>query len=357
MTAIMQGSQVPTANRGLKVSQLAEEAATAESSLCIDFLTFSGDVVCTLRNLGLPQSDQAFLEEAHETGDGIDQVAFSLAHAFFGGIVGIDVDKELRGFRNFYTHHVRLFSGDQQIGFVALGGERQRGTFCIELTGAGCAHIKAWAELRAKLESAGCRITRCDVAYDDFKGEHDLSHCEQLHADGAFTTRGRPPVLGRQGWSDQSGNTIYIGKNIGNQQLCVYEKGKQLGDPESPWVRWEARFGSKYRTIPMDILTAPADFFLGHFPALDFIRATARRMVTHVKRAASSLTRALHWCKHQYGGLLNLLAIKYPDPRDFGVVVESLTRKKIPGWASDFPHAAISRHAAVALRFAELRGV
>lgn len=353
----MSASAVGTSsNRYLKVDQTAASAATAESSLCIDFLTFTGDVVCTLRNLGLRTSDLHALESAFESGEGIEQVAFALADHFLDG-TGIEVERELRGFRNFYAHHVRLMVGDLFVGFVALGGERQRGTFCLELTGAGCAHVMGWAQLRAKLESAGCKLTRVDVAYDDFKGTHGLDHVERLHADGAFTTSGRPPVLGRQGWSDASGNTVYIGKNRGNQQLCVYEKGKQLGDPESPWVRWEARFGAKYRNIPYDVLTAPADYFLGHYPALDFIRAVARRMVTHVKRAAATLAKSLHWCKHQYGGLLNLLAIHHKDMRDFGVVVDTLRKPKLPGWCSDIPHAAIARHAAVALRFAELRGI
>lgn len=351
--------EVPSANRGLKspTRQQSMEAADDESALCIDFLTFSGDVVCTLRNLDLSPAYVAYLERLWEAGENPEQVAEALANAFFSDAPNIRVDGELRGFRNFYQHHIRLFHGDQQVGFVALGGERQRGTFCIELTGAGCAHVEVWAQLRAKLESAGCKLTRVDLAFDDFKGEHDLSHCERLHAEGAFTTNGRPPALGHQGWSDNSGHTLYVGKNIGNQQLCVYEKGKQLGDPESPWVRWEARFGSKYRTIPFDVLTAPAEYFVGHFPALDFIRAIGRRMATHIKRTAARFTSSMRWCRHQYGSLLYALFQSFPDRREFGVVCESLIRNKLPKWASETPQPAIARHAAVHLRFAELTGV
>lgn len=364
MTAALAASQrrasvVPTANRGLKSSMRrdVEEVQDAESALCIDFLTFSGDVVCTLRNLGLRQSECALLETAHETGEGIEQVALVLADAFLGDVGGIQVDRELRGFRNFYAHHVRLLAGDQQVGFIALGGERQRGTFCIELTGAGCAHVKVWAELRAKLESAGCRLTRVDVAFDDFRGTHDLAHCQQLYNEGAFITNGRPPALGYQGWSDDSGRTLYVGKNAGNQQLCVYEKGKQLGDATSPWVRWEARFGAKYRDIPHDILTDPVAYYAGHYPALDFIRAIGRRMVTHVKRTAARLASSMRWAKHQYGGLLTVLFRAFPDRREFGIVCESLVKNKLPKWASETPQAAITRHVAVHLHFAELSGV
>lgn len=344
--------QVPTANRGLKVSgrQIAAEAAEQKTALGIDFLTVTADAICTIRNTAQTPHVLAVLESIIATGQNLETLALYLFDYFFEGVTGITCETELRGFRNFYTHHVRLIGdGGAQVGFIALGGERQRGTYCIEVTGAGCAHVKAWDSLKRKLESAGGRITRVDVAHDDFDGVHDLALCRALHAAGEFTTNGRPPAFGEQGFDDDSGRTVYVGKNIGNQQLCVYEKGKQLGDKNSRWVRWEARFGCKYRDIPLDVLTAPAEFMRGHFPALHFVEAIGRRMATHVKRAASSMVKAMHWCRHQYGGLLNLLSVQIRDRRDFAAVVETLSRPKLPKWASEIPHAAQSRAAAVHL--------
>lgn len=341
---------VPSANRGLKGSTAvdARNAGEAEFSLCIDFLTFTGDVVCTLRNIGRPE-----LAAAYERGDHFDLIASVLYGYFVGDNRLLTLDGELRGFRNFYSNHRRIVTGDVTCGFIALGGEHQRGTFCLELTGAGCAHVTAWAQLKAKLESAGCRLTRVDVAFDDFKGAHPLELCKELHEAGAFTTNGRPPALGLQGWNDDSGYTYYVGKNTGNQQLCVYEKGKQLGDKESPWVRWEARFGAKYRDIAMEILEQPAAFFVGHYPALDFVRAIGQRMVTHIKRTASTMAKAMRWAKHQYGALLNYLDATANSDAQLRHRIRALTKYKFPAWASESPAAAQSRHAAAALYFAE----
>lgn len=343
------GSVVPSANRGLKsTAEQVVEVIETESALAIDFLTFTGDVVCVLRNIGRPD-----LADAYERGQALDFCMSALYWHFLGDARPLLVDEEMRGFRNFYEHHRRIVIGDQVCGFIALGGERQRGTFCLELTGAGCAHVREWAQLRAKLESVGCRLTRVDVAFDDFKGRYPLSLCKKLHEEGAFTTNGRPPAFGTQGWDDDSGYTHYVGKNTGNQQLCVYEKGKQLGDKSSPWVRWEARFGSKYRDIAFDILERPGDFFLGHYPALSFIRAVADRMVTCIRRTASTFASSVRWLKHQYGALLNFLDSTADTDAQFRSRIRTLTKYKFPGWASDDPAVANSRHASAALYFAE----
>jgi DNA relaxase NicK len=260
---------------------------------------------------------------------------------------GLRVDPDPRGFRNFYERHFRVLTPDgQQCGFVAMGGDRQRGTMCLELTGAGCAHVKAWAHVAAFLDTMGARITRVDCAHDDFDGAHTLDDALRWHAAGLFNSGGRPPAVNRQGWDDGSGQTVYIGKNTGNQQLCVYEKGRQQGardgDAAASWVRWEGRFGSKYRTIPSDVLTDPASYLVGHFPALrGWLQAVAMRMRTSRERAAANLASAVRHAKRQTGALFNLVKKHIPEPEVFGDwIAKHVVRDRLPAWLSLNPFGA-----------------
>lgn len=336
--------KVPSFNKGLKSSDGSPAHQQPAFAVGIDYLSFTANAEQSAL-AWFSKERGSFYGVCLSHGEHEDLWAAAVVSFLFGQYVRIQPER--RGFRHFYERHFRLQTDAGECGFIAFGGERQKGTFCVQLTGAGCAHVTGWAELAAKLQSGGCSITRVDVACDDFAGAHPLSKVVELHAAGEFTTNGRPPALGHQGWDDGSGETWYVGKNTGNQQLCVYEKGKQLGDKSSSWVRWEARFGNKYRTIPLDILTAPAAFVRGHYPALTWVAECAQRMVTHVKRAQAEFARALHWCRHQYGATLNLVRSHCHTRDDFARVVETLLRPSLPAWAAKLPHGYFSRSAAV----------
>lgn len=336
---------VPSFNKGLKssVQQTSTENAEPDTALCIDFLAFSAPLSDTLLHLDAeyPYTSSALEDIDHNR----EFVAAALLRWLKSWAPNIVADGDLRGFRHFYDHHVRLSTIEgAQCGFIAFGGERQRGTWALQLTGAGCAHVMAWDRARQSLENIRAKITRLDIAHDDFKGRHDYALARRLADEGAFTTNGRPPVCEWIESTDEgAGRTLYVGKNAGNQQLCVYEKGKQLGDSLSPWVRWEVRFGSKYRDIPLDALCEPASYVAGHVPVMrDWIDATAKRMRTHVERAAASLSKALHYCRHQYGRLLHTLRNHIPDERAFVGVIETLGKSGVPKWAADIPHSFIA---------------
>ncbi len=344
----MTGAVVPSSNRGLK----SPPNPGSGFSLCIDYLT----VTASLDDFIGRQPDvyaQDLLRSCIKTESHLELVAKALFAEFVAPFAarGISLESEdVRGYLHGYAHHVRLVAGEQKCGFIGFMGEHQRGTFCIQLTGAGCAHIEAWAQLAAKLQSAFARITRVDVALDDFAGVFDLGDVRTLHDNGLFTTNGRPPALGFAGFEDGSGQTIYVGKNAGNQQLCAYEKGKQLGDPESPWLRLEARFGAKYRAIPLELLTNPAAFFAGHYPAFAHcVEALALRMRTMVERAKSTFVKAMHNARRQYGGLLEVMRRNCRNATEFGEFAELLTKPKLPAWVSLLPAAATALPAGIAL--------
>lgn len=343
---------VPSSNRGLKSPKKKKVLPVlAESNLLIDYCTFTASLEAFVSD----GSDyrRNMLQACLDSGEHLDMVAGELFAEFLAphADIRLSLDTEKRGYLHGYSAHFRLMAGELKCGFIAFGGDQQRGTFCIQLTGAGCAHVKAWDSLRAKLETAGARLTRVDVAYDDFKGRYNLRHVDVWYRRGRFTTRGRPPARQDIGWNDESGRTIYVGKNANNQQLCAYEKGKQLGDKSSPWTRFEGRFGSKYRPIALDILTSPAAYFVGHFPVFQsIIGAVASRMVTHVKRAVSTFGKAMAHCRMQYGGLLEILRRNSADATEFGHMAELLTKAKLPAWVGQLPYATQTVPAAVAIR-------
>lgn len=341
LTASRGGAEVvPSSNRGLKGVGEPEGPVLA----MIDFLTLTAPWGRMVEGFGA--ASPRIRAKAVE-GDEASQRAIAewvIDEAFPDS--SLRVDPERRGFRNFYENHFRVLTPDGvHCGFVAMGGQRQRGTICVELTGSGCAHVKAWAHVAAFIDSMGARITRVDCAHDDFEGRCTLDDVKRWHEEGAFNTNGRPPALNVQGWNDGSGQSVYVGKNTGNQQLCAYEKGRQQGardgDPQAKWIRLEGRFGAKYRTITIDVLTDPAAYLVGHFPALRrVLRHASLRMRTSKERAVANLCSAVRHAKRQTGALLNLIKKHVPESEFGDWIVRHVVRDRLPAWLQKIPFGA-----------------
>jgi DNA relaxase NicK len=320
---------VPSSNRGLNSLSPPPAFASNEAALAIvDYLTFTAPVSVLMDGEFGARVRAAAVKGCESS---IELLARHALHAVQAP--GLTLDAQVKGFLSFYDHHMVIRNpGGKVAGIFKIGGDNQKGTFCLELTGEGCAHVVAWAHTRSVLEGWGARMTRVDCAHDDREGRYTLDDVKRWHDEGGFTVR-RTPAIGFQGYSDGSGQTIYIGKNKGNQQLCVYEKGKQLGDPTSPWVRFEARFGAKYRDIPYDILERPWEYITGHYPPLSWISQVTTRMETAVAKAAAGMAASIRHAKRQCGSVVNVIAEAIPDPKDFGAAVLSLLKgTKFPAW-------------------------
>ncbi|TWQ31919.1 replication initiation factor domain-containing protein, partial [Xanthomonas vasicola] len=180
----------------------------------------------------------------------------------------------------------------KHVGIIEFGGEecrRKDGTYTarIELTGTGCGmvsaarcgHAKRWLELRAKLESCAGRLTRVDTAADDLLGKYPLKLAQTWYSSGEFDNRGqRPKAQLIDDYDSGDGKTLYVGTKKSEKQLRVYEKGREQGDKESPWVRYEAQFkASNRKDLSLDILRDPAGYLLGAYPVLHFLNCVALR--------------------------------------------------------------------------------
>lgn len=218
------------------------------------------------------------------------------------------------------------------VGMIGLEGNG--GTICVSLTGAGCRWVKNWRSVAHTLDVLHAHITRCDVAYDDYDGRllnvHDLRK-EALEGDG-FACGGRPP---KSRFLDDHGSgegcTLYVGAK-GHKELCVYEKGRQLGDETSPWTRAEVRFYSKHTdAIALDILTRPLDYLRGAYPVLQRILIGAcDRLTTVARHVEASGAAMVKWLRRQCGASIHLLMQALPE--EFPAFLrEQIAREKRPG--------------------------
>ena len=87
------------------------------------------------------------------------------------------------------------------------------------------------------------KITRVDVAKDFFNGEYSPDQAAIDRVDGKYTNHHMMPDGEKAGsdWESNNGKgkTYYVGSRESSKFVRVYEKGKQLGDKQSSWVRFE----------------------------------------------------------------------------------------------------------------------
>lgn len=190
---------------------------------------------------------------------------------------GLNVSKEVSG-KNGYTFSFQF--GDEEngrnFGFAAWGGETQNGTMMFHFTGEGLAYAAAGWESRlfALLKHLGtaAKITRVDISHDFLLGQYSVDEALNDWRADRYTVRQTRPQAECQGtdWlsGTSKGRTFYIGSKRSSRILYFYEKGRQLGDEESPWVRLELRQRNKDYIIPFDVLLYPGDYLCSAYPYL-----------------------------------------------------------------------------------------
>jgi phage replication initiation protein len=190
---------------------------------------------------------------------------------------------------------------------------RNGDSFCISISGSGCAHVKSWHACRMHLDALHARITRCDLAWDDYEGARLNVHDLRLRARAReFMQGGTPPkwrFLDDEGSGD--GSTLYVGSK-GHKELCIYEKGKQLGQKNSPWVRAEVRLYGKHADVPTDVLIDPLAFLRGAYDVLallllDVAPEACTRIKTKRRMVEASGEAMVEYLHRQVGPSLNLL--------------------------------------------------
>lgn len=241
-------------------------------------------------------------------------------------VFGLHVTEVKRAGWNGYTQRAQL--GD--FGLIAWGGKAQRGTVHVEINGTGCGRVPDWSAVHDWGKENFAWITRVDLAHDDLEGvQCNIDQVLAWHEQSGFNCGGRNAKVKLAGdWHDLTdGRTIYIGTR-GNKLLRCYEKGKQLGDPESRWFRVELELRNKNRLLPWDMLTRPGQYLAGAYPCLFFLSLEQIKLKTAQKGTALSIERMTANASRLSGKAINvLMRVHKGDARK---VVQLLRRQGIP---------------------------
>lgn len=295
---------------------------SAASAPSVDLLALAAQTLIPVSNTGVKSS---YADESVKFPVHIDWITFTVHGDYFHhniyqaadflerctGIytVGPCRGKGASGYKETWRVVERDGANSPDLGWVGASSndDPMRGRWCFCLTGTACSYIKDWSALFEGLKEMGGRITRTDVALDDLEGEHPLAEMEALYDAGAFSGRGRPPKahsINHKG--GKAGDTFYVGDRKSGKLSRGYEKGKQLGDSESPWVRYESEFHhGNGRVIPLDILLMPGHFLKGAHPnAFSWMPTGIVQLHAMREKARITLAHAEKFAKRQVGRLI-----------------------------------------------------
>lgn len=188
---------------------------------------------------------------------------------------------------NGYKYSFRMGTDNANYGQVAFGGKRQGDTIMIHLYGDGltAAHdgwerslynwIKAFAPFT--------KITRVDLAHDFVNGEYTPSEALNDWINGGFIqkhTRPNSQCIGAD-WNNErfqsqteqqcqrSGKTFYVGSPTSSRLVRVYDKGCELGDKTSKWVRFELQLRNRDYIIPHEVILGAGEYLTGAYPVCE----------------------------------------------------------------------------------------
>lgn len=225
-----------------------------------------------------------------------------------------------------YRHSYTIQRDGKNAGQIAFGGNN--GSCMISLSGFGTSGVNM-AKLRKFYEALPrCKITRIDLAHDDLDGVIPIQQWLQTWHEKGFRISGNNPNC--QYIDDNGSNlgkTLYIGSRSGGKQVCIYEKGKQLGDTTSQWVRVEGRWGSAYGNLAFDMMTSPEMYLSGMYPAfesLNVFHETVERIKKHTKIAFKAM---IDHCSKSYGKFIGTMADIGYTAED---IVDQLRRPGMP---------------------------
>lgn len=252
-------------------------------------------------------------------------------------------DKGLFGYESSQDITV-WFNGEIiRIGIIAMGGKTAGNTMCLDMSGLGCSMVEDWQAVYATMQDLDARITRADTALD-LKEGFSVEQFDDMYFAGDFNCGGRIPTRkmvesGDSNRCDRYGKTLYLGKKQNGKELCIYQKGRQLGNEDSEWIRIEVRFGNRDRVIPHDIVLNSDKYFAGAFLALQgLIDSLPQKILTDKKELANQefdmgMAHLLHYCRIAYGKLFNCLETQAGEGSlepDYKALFESVRVKGVP---------------------------
>ena len=260
--------------------------------------------------------------------------------------IGVNVE-ESRGFGGrYYRNSCNIVYTSDSDGFKQLGNVYFDGngdTVNFLFTGELCDFLNLhglFKRVYDHLLDYDTKITRCDIAMDFINGEFDLADIRSWFEDGSFNTGGRPPKLGvvigdAFDFDDGVSRTVYVGSRQSTKYFRAYEKGHQLGDLESKWVRYEIEYkANNGAELPLDLILNCASYFRDSYPAFEsipkenFFNAEPKKIRTTIK---NKLKLTIQQCSDNvrvsYGRVLNMLVSLGHTPDQ---ILQDLSRSGLP---------------------------
>ena len=232
-------------------------------------------------------------------------------------LFGFGITEQCEKGRNFYRHAYVLGA---KAGFVCHGGQRDTVLFMLSGSGLQLAadgwerrvhdFLSADGGYGVKRGAVNGRLTRVDVARDWFEGEYGVDRAASDYDGGMYNNGGRNPDCEQRGnWRAPTGagRTFYVGNRKSGKFARIYEKGKQLGDPQSSWTRTEVEYKSQDRVIPFEILLMPGAYLAGAYEAFAHFEGSACKVETRKREAQGTVKRARDWINRQCGAALHAL--------------------------------------------------
>lgn len=152
------------------------------------------------------------------------------------------------------------------------------------------------------------KITRIDIAHDFLDGSYSPDQAVVDFDNGLFSRTNRVPKSECYGtdWRshDNTGKTFYVGSRKSSKYVRVYEKGKQLGDKQSVWTRFEIEFKARDCVIPIEVLLSPSEYLAGAYPVCQKIFADIEKVsLIEIRKKKFDLTESkmIEWLKKQIG--------------------------------------------------------
>lgn len=218
----------------------------------------------------------------------------------------------------FYDRGINQYKFGREIGtgagLIAIGGNND--TIMFRLTGHGTQISSfGWQHfLFKKFNELKGHFTRIDLAFDDFEGKiYPVRKMAEMAETGIFKKSFSQPKFNQAGeWlsndPNNKGLTFYVGDRS-SKLARIYEKGKQLGDANSSWVRFEIELHSSIYVLSLDMLIHPTNYFCALYPCCEWIEwaGDLNSLIKKDKVGLNSLEQIGNWLRTQTGHYLNQL--------------------------------------------------
>lgn len=315
----------PYTNRGgitinrCKITGLYPIPPMQKISALIDYLsfTFPYPELHAILNLGNKYADQ------QKAPDAIQDFMLFVLPKYIPDLTIHDRHTGLFG----YEFSFSLYRDGQHAGLLAYGGNGD-GVY-LSLSGVGCSGVDMYG-FRCFLEQIKhLKLTRVDCAHDDLDGRYSMGFWVRAYKYNKFSNgAARSTSIYYDDMGSNKGKTLTVGKKTNGKEACIYEKGKQLGDNSSPWVRVEGRLTSADgRVIPLDILTSPSAFLCAMYPCFAYL-CDYHEAVKSVKlKVKISVEKMLHHMSQSYGMFTQTLSDIGWSPEE---ILNKTNRKGVP---------------------------